>query len=319
MRSFFPILILIGALLFSPTAFSDIIITEVAPSGGGGFTEDWVELQNIGTVAQDLTGWALGNLNPDGFPESRRFDFPGITVDVNQRVVIHFSYGISDTVINDNNPGYWDLYVNGNEDDLPIEFETIVIYNDSDTIVDAVIYQLASSSYCDSDVNTLEDLGEWIRFPSEEQEDENIYFDPFVKYSQGYGIRRISRVDSNTSLDWTPVAKDQMTPGGDNLSTLIGDKFEISQNFPNPYIPSEYPVTKIKLTVSEAVSIKLKIYDLNGALIKIMLDNETLQPGQYLFTWDGKNDKGREVQSGTFLIMATDGSETKIKKMTILR
>ncbi|MDD3626182.1 MAG: lamin tail domain-containing protein [bacterium] len=319
MRRLFSMLIFISLILSTPLVYSDIIITEVAPSGGGGFPYDWVEIQNTGTLAQDLTGWALGDLDPDGIPETRRFDFPGITLGVNERAVIHFTNGLSDSTINDNNPGYWDLYVISTEDDLPIEFETLVIFNNSDTIVDAVIYQLSNSSYYDSDVNTIENAGEWIRFPTEDQEEENIYFDPFVKYAEGSGFRRISGTDTDSSMDWAPVTKDQMTPGGDNLSTLIGDKFELSQNYPNPYLPSEYPVTKIKLSISETAKIKLKIYDINGALIKILLEDETLEPGQYIYSWDGTNDKGKEVQSGTFMIMATDGSKTKIKKMTILR
>ncbi len=315
-KFFFPFLVI---LLFSIPTSSAILITEVAPTGGGGFVEDWIELQNTGSLSQDLTGWAIGDLDPDGIPETRRYVMPAITLAAGQRLVVHYKAGLDDTVINDNNPGYWDLFVNGTEDVLPSTYETVVLYNDSNTIVDAIIYQVADSTYYDSDVNTIEDAGEWIREPTEEQTEENIYFDPFVRLSDGYGIKRISTEDSNTSADWALEKKADMTPGSDNLSIIIGDTFDVQQNYPNPFLPDEYPVTKIKVNVTELVKLKIKIYDITGALIKVIVEEDDFEPGQYIFSWDGLNDKGKEVQSGTFLIMVTDGSKTKIKKMTILR
>lgn len=306
-------------ICFTIKVNADIIITELAPAGGGSFSEDWIEIQNTGDSPQDLTGWGLGDLDPDGIPETRRVDFPPVTLQSNQRAVIHFTNGVNDSTVNDNNPGFWDFYVNSTEDELPFTYETVVVYNDSDTIVDAVIYQLAESSFYDSDVNTIENANEWVRTPTEEELEENVFFDPFVKIANGYGIKRLGSDDTNTSADWAIVKKEDMTPGGNNLEIAIGDKFTISQNYPNPFIVDDNQITKIKVTVSEPVKLKIKIYDISGLLIRVIVEDKLFDPGQYIFSWNGNNDKKAKVESGTYMIIVTDGSETRVKKMTLLR
>jgi hypothetical protein len=52
-----------SALLFAAaTSHAAIVITEVDPSGSGAtntYNQDWFELTNTGSAAQDITGWAM--------------------------------------------------------------------------------------------------------------------------------------------------------------------------------------------------------------------------------------------------------------------
>jgi hypothetical protein len=96
----------------------------------------------------------------------------------------------------------------------------------------------------------------------------------------------------------------------------VPKSISLSQNYPNPFNPS----TTIDYSVpsGESLPIQLEIYDLRGRHIRNLV-NEKKQPGHYSVHWDGKDEKGQEVNSGTYLYKITVGDISTTKKMTILR
>jgi len=77
--------------------------------------------------------------------------------------------------------------------------------------------------------------------------------------------------------------------GPDNLvgiinNTEIPKEFALLQNFPNPFNPS----TNIRFTVPVTSNVELKIYDMTGKEIALLV-NEELQPGSYTYKFDGSN------------------------------
>ena len=63
--------------------------------------------------------------------------------------------------------------------------------------------------------------------------------------------------------------------------------FNLSQNFPNPVIRS---FTKIKVNLHESEHILLKVYDISGNLIEVLL-NKKLDAGEHIIEWDTKGLK----------------------------
>ncbi|MGH7450808.1 MAG: FlgD immunoglobulin-like domain containing protein, partial [bacterium] len=76
----------------------------------------------------------------------------------------------------------------------------------------------------------------------------------------------------------------------------IPTEFSLSQNYPNPFNPS----TIIKYELPQQVEVKLVIYDMLGRRVRTLVDQRQ-QAGRYAITWDGRNEQGQNVASGTFI------------------
>jgi photosystem II stability/assembly factor-like uncharacterized protein len=90
--------------------------------------------------------------------------------------------------------------------------------------------------------------------------------------------------------------------------------FELSQNYPNPFNPS----TKFRYSLPEAANVKVIIYDLNGRQVAELVNNYQ-NAGTYEATWNGNNDLGFQVASGTYVYRIEAGSFTQVKKMVLLK
>ncbi len=90
--------------------------------------------------------------------------------------------------------------------------------------------------------------------------------------------------------------------------------FELQQNYPNPF----NPVTSILYYLPEAGQVDLKVYNVAGQLVKILISG-VLQQGQHSVIWDGTNSLGRDVASGIYFYMLSGQSIKASKAMTLLR
>lgn len=89
-------------------------------------------------------------------------------------------------------------------------------------------------------------------------------------------------------------------------------KTQIS-SYPNPFNPS----TTIKLELAEAGKIELSIYNIKGQKVKTLLNCLTA-PGTYKCNWNGKDDTGKAVSSGQYLVkLKQNGKETMSKIMLL--
>ncbi|NIR49004.1 T9SS type A sorting domain-containing protein, partial [candidate division KSB1 bacterium] len=100
----------------------------------------------------------------------------------------------------------------------------------------------------------------------------------------------------------------------------IPQKFQLLQNFPNPFNPT----TTIKYQLPKTTNVRLEIYNILGQRIKTLVDAQ--QPADYYtIQWDGRNNHGVQVGSGLYIYRliaeAVDGSENfvKVRKMLLVR
>ncbi len=95
----------------------------------------------------------------------------------------------------------------------------------------------------------------------------------------------------------------------------IPGKFELSQNFPNPFNPS----TKINYSIPVGAKngrdrwVKLIIYDMLGREVAVLVSAE-LVPGSYEAVWNAGN-----LPSGVYLYTLTAGEYRQTKKMILLK
>jgi hypothetical protein len=88
----------------------------------------------------------------------------------------------------------------------------------------------------------------------------------------------------------------------------------LHQNYPNPFNPS----TVIRYESSEAGHVSVRIYDVTGALVKVLEDRER-QPGRYEIGWNGENDRGEHVSSGVYFYRFRTNQYNKTRKMLLLK
>ena len=87
------------------------------------------------------------------------------------------------------------------------------------------------------------------------------------------------------------------------------EKFNLEQNFPNPF----NPLTQINFSLSETNETKLIIYDVIGRKIKTVL-NSRMEAGDYAVDFDASG-----LASGTYFYVLTSGPYMMRKKMIILK
>jgi hypothetical protein len=100
-------------------------------------------------------------------------------------------------------------------------------------------------------------------------------------------------------------------------SSNTPDRFQLSQNCPNPF----NPVTSIQFTIGNSqfpIYTTLKIYNILGQLVRTLVDEEKSE-GDYTIHWDGRNMKGETVSSGIYFYRLEVGELSDVKKMVLLR
>jgi hypothetical protein len=90
--------------------------------------------------------------------------------------------------------------------------------------------------------------------------------------------------------------------------------YSLDQNYPNPFNPS----TRISYTLPEAGYASVKIYRIDGQLVKTIV-NSYHTAGRFEVMWDSKNDAGESVSSGVYFYRLQSGAYVQTKKMMLLK
>ena len=65
-------------------------------------------------------------------------------------------------------------------------------------------------------------------------------------------------------------------------------------------------------------NVSLSIYNICGALIKVLVNNKECAPGTYTTSWDGTNLNGIKVPSGIYFYnLSTDIGEKSVKSLVV--
>lgn len=132
--------------------------------------------------------------------------------------------------------------------------------------------------------------------------------------------------DSNWCLYsgfWNP--SDVITVVEEGREPSLPKTYELSQNYPNPFNPT----TTIVYALPRAGHITLKVYNLLGKRVKVLVD-EIQTAGYKAVRWDGRDDGGKEVSSGFYFyrivaepLRGTSGKKagtfTQSRKMLLLK
>jgi hypothetical protein len=95
----------------------------------------------------------------------------------------------------------------------------------------------------------------------------------------------------------------------DGHSSIIkGHK--LYQNYPNPFNPE----STIMFSLSHPSEVVLKIYDINGREISVLVDGEKMVTGQHTIIFNGSN-----LPSGTYFCKLESGDYVETRKMLLIK
>jgi hypothetical protein len=94
----------------------------------------------------------------------------------------------------------------------------------------------------------------------------------------------------------------------------IPERYGLFQNYPNPFNPD----TIINFNLKEDTPVTIKIYNMRGELIRVLVDDYR-KAGCYSEVWDMRNEEGKLVSSGIYFYKMKAGKYTSLKKMMLVK
>ncbi|MBU2501965.1 T9SS type A sorting domain-containing protein [bacterium] len=84
---------------------------------------------------------------------------------------------------------------------------------------------------------------------------------------------------------------------------------------PNPFNPR----TTISFTLERSGPATVRVFDAAGRLVRTLAAGSTLNEGAHALEWDGRDDAGRPVPSGTYLARLETADFAAVRKMALLK
>jgi|GEM_PF-5159920 len=103
--------------------------------------------------------------------------------------------------------------------------------------------------------------------------------------------------------------------GETDETTAVPVIFSLEQNYPNPFNPT----TQIPFALPQSELVTLNVINVNGQIVRKLVNAKTYQVGEHQVVWDGKNDAGEEVASGLYFYTLRAGEFLNSKRMILLR
>ena len=86
-------------------------------------------------------------------------------------------------------------------------------------------------------------------------------------------------------------------------------------SYPNPF----NPLTRIKFELAHATAVDLRIYDMQGRLVRVLMANEMFESGVHEAEWDGRDIRGASVSAGVYLYRLVTDNFSGSRRMTLVK
>jgi hypothetical protein len=123
----------------------------------------------------------------------------------------------------------------------------------------------------------------------------------------------IDAIDAR-NRDNEKVTLDGRVIGDTPTSQVVVRRSTLRPNVPNPFNPR----TTVFFDVAVAGQVQVRVYSLSGRLVRTLVSRE-LTVGNHEVIWDGIDDAGRSVASGTYLVRMVAQDRTDSRSMVLLK
>jgi hypothetical protein len=91
--------------------------------------------------------------------------------------------------------------------------------------------------------------------------------------------------------------------------------FRLIGNSPNPFNPQ----TTIAYDLPKQTAVSLRVFDLSGRLVRVLVDGEIIAEGRNEAIWNGRDDTGKRVASGTYFYRLEAGEYSETRRMALIK
>ncbi len=133
-------------------------------------------------------------------------------------------------------------------------------------------------------------------------DDDNTFFQFIVAYDTTTLYLDDVRV---IDYEWTGVSPQRPT---------VAKYFQLYQNYPNPFNSG----TTITFSLKRPQHVRLSVYNILGERTTSLVDG-TMVPGRHTVHWNGRDDRGRPVNSGIYIYKLSTGDWQFMRKMVLVK
>ena len=90
---------------------------------------------------------------------------------------------------------------------------------------------------------------------------------------------------------------------------------QLEQNYPNPFNPR----TEIAFTLENEAPVSIRVYDLAGRLVSVVLDGKIFEKGRNIADWNAKDMNGIELPAGVYFYRLEVGEYSETKRMALIK
>ena len=118
----------------------------------------------------------------------------------------------------------------------------------------------------------------------------------------------------STRVDIGALFFDQTT-NIDEETSLLPFNFALNQNYPNPFNGQ----TNISYYLPKSSLISLTIFNITGAIVSNLIDNEYQVSGEYKYAWDGTDSQGNPVSTAIYFYQLEVNESRLVRSMILLK
>ena len=126
----------------------------------------------------------------------------------------------------------------------------------------------------------------------------------------------VADFSTNVIQKWTNASPVTLTIDDDSQddSPIVAKGYALNQAYPNPFNPS----TTISYEVGRTGNATLEIFNLRGELIRTLKEGWHFN-GRHQVSWDGKDNSGMQVPSGTYIYRLSSAEVSFSKRVTFMK
>jgi len=103
--------------------------------------------------------------------------------------------------------------------------------------------------------------------------------------------------------------------GAGDMDGLIPGRSAFQSVHPNPFNPR----TEIRFGLDRDTRVHVKVFDIKGRLVRVLVDGDRQGGIEHAVSWDGLDDSGREAPSGLYLLHLTTPRDHDVRKIVLAR
>jgi hypothetical protein len=123
----------------------------------------------------------------------------------------------------------------------------------------------------------------------------------------------IKTADENGN--WSPISNVLQSRSTVVDATIESYALSLSAPWPNPARSN----TQLELTLPEAMPVRAEAFDIAGRKVRTLADGSMRSAGPGSLNWDLRDDQGRTLDAGVYLVRVAVGRDVMLRRIAVIR